>query len=338
MGIRRLSVIALALLASVMLSTSARAQAAKLEEVTMSVPTFSLAYTLEFLNQDLGFYEKQGLHVKTVQIEGLGTINAVISGSVDFGQPSGASLTRAAARGQRLLGIVEIIGRPSAQIVLRKDLAEAAGFDPKAPLEKRAQALKGRTMGVDGVNSVLHAFMMIAVKRAGFSPDDIRLGIMVAPNLNPGLEAKQTDGFVGALPWTLIPVLSGKAVLIASGPDGDPSDISNFANTIVLTKPETCEKRKSVCMGIGHAFAEASAYLHQHPAEAAAIVKKRFPTLDDKLFAAAFEVTRKITPNPPIITKEAIENTDVYNVAAGLMKPEEKLPSYDGLYTDAYVK
>jgi hypothetical protein len=49
-------------------------------------------------------------------------------------------------------------------------------------------------------------------------------------------------------------------------------------------------------------------------------------------------LTRKITPNPPVLTKEAIENTDVYNIAAGLMKPEEKLSSYDGLYTDEYVR
>ena len=332
------AVIGLALLAGITAAAPLRAEDAKLEDVTMSVPTFSLAYTLEFLNQDMGFYAKHGVRVKTVQIEGLGTINAVISGSVDFGQPSGASLTRAAARGQRLLAIVEILGHPSAQVVLRKEIAEKAGFDPKAPLEKRAQVLKGRTMGVDGVNSVLHAMMMIAAKRGGFSPDDIHLGIMVAPSMNPAFETKQIDGFVGALPWTLQPVLNGSAVLVVSGPDGDPGDLTNLANTIVLTKPETCEKRKLVCMAIGHAFAEASAFLHAHPDEAAAIVKKRFPTLDDKLYAAAFATTMKITPNPPAPTRESIENTDVYNVAAGLMKPEEKLSSYDGLYTDQYVK
>jgi ABC-type nitrate/sulfonate/bicarbonate transport system substrate-binding protein len=336
---RSSAIVLSALIIGIGAALPARAQTAKLEDVSMAVPTFSLAYTLEFLNQDLGLYEKRGLRVKTVQIEGLGTINAVISGSVEFGQPSGASLTRAAAKGQRLLAIVEIIGRPSAQIVLRKELAEAAGFDAKAPLEKRAAVLKGRIMGVEGVNSVLHAFMMIAAQRAGLAPDDIRLGLMGgAPNLNPAFETKQTDGFVGAAPWTLMPVLAGTAVLVASGPDGDPPEFSNFANTIVLTRPDTCEKRKAVCMGIGHAFAEASAYLHQHPAEAAAIVKKRFPNLDDKLFAAAFELTRKITPNPPLLSKEAVENTDAYNVAAGLMKPEERLASYDGLYTDAYVK
>ncbi len=338
MGIGRKAAILASLISIAVASSSAVAQQKTLEDVTMAVPTFSLAYTLEFLNQDLGLYEKQGLRVKTVQIEGLGTINAVISGSIDFGQPSGASLTRAAAKGQRLLAIVEIIGRPSAQIVLRKELADEAGFDPKASFEKRALVLKGRTMGVDGVNSVLHALMMIGAKRAGFSPDDIRLGIMAAPSLNPAFDAKQIDGFVGALPWTLQPVLAGKAVMVASGPDGDPPGLANLANTIVLTRPETCVKRRAVCMGVGHAFAEASAYLHQHPAEAAAIVKKRFANLDDKLFAASFELTRKITPNPPVLTKDSIENTDTYNIDAGLMKPEERLPSYDGLYTDEFVK
>ena len=66
-------------------------------------------------------------------------MNSVISGSTDFTQSSGSAVTRAAARGQRLVGIVGTINRPSVQVVLRKDLA-AAGFDPKAPLEKRVQA------------------------------------------------------------------------------------------------------------------------------------------------------------------------------------------------------
>jgi NitT/TauT family transport system substrate-binding protein len=335
----RKHVLALIGMALVLASTSpALAEDAKLEDVTMAVPTFSVAYTLEFLNQDLGLYAKHGVKVKTVQIEGLGTINAVISGSVDFGQPSGASLTRAAAKGQRLLAIVEIIGRPSAQIVLRKELAEAAGFNAKAPFAERARVLKGRTMGVEGVNSVLHAMMMIGAKNAGFSPDEIRIGIMIAPSMAPAFARKEIDGFVSALPWTLQPVIDGSAVLVASGPDGDPPGLSEFANTIVVARPETCEKRKPVCIGIGHAFAEASAYLHQHPDEAAAIVKKRFGNLDGQVFAAAFATTREITPDPPAPTKTAIENTDAYNIAAGLMKPEDKLASYDGLYTDAFVK
>ena len=44
------------------------------------------------------------------------------------------------------------------------------------------------------------------------------------------------------------------------------------------------------------------------------------------------------TPRPPLITKADLENAELYNVGAGLLKPDEKLKSYDGLYTDEYVK
>ena len=38
------------------------------------------------------------------------------------------------------------------------------------------------------------------------------------------------------------------------------------------------------------------------------------------------------------MTKADLENAELYNIGAGLLKPEEKLKSYDGLYTDEYVK
>jgi hypothetical protein len=67
-------------------------------------------------------------------------------------------------------------------------------------------------------------------------------------------------------------------------------------------------------------------------------LKKRFAALDDKVLAVAFETIRKISPNPPAISAKGLENAEVFNVDAGLMKPEDKLASYDGLYTDAFVK
>ena len=48
---------------------------------------------------------------------------------------------------------------------------------------------------------------------------------------------------------------------------------------------------------------EAIAYLHAHPAEVLAILGKRFPNLEPKLIAAAFEEIRKSTPKVPVVTK-----------------------------------
>jgi hypothetical protein len=50
------------------------------------------------------------------------------------------------------------------------------------------------------------------------------------------------------------------------------------------------------------------------------------------------EKVRKATPDPLAVTQQSLENAERMNIEAGIMKPEEKLPSYDGLFTDAFVK
>ena len=260
----------------------------------MAVPVVGLAFSLGYLADDLNLWEKHGVKMKTVQISGIGAMNSVIAGSTDFTQSSGSAITRAAARGQRLLAIVETIDRPSVQVVLRKDLA--AGFDPKAPLEKRAQALRGKTIAVDAINSIIHAYVRFLAKRAGFDPEEIRIAVLQPPNMLAALKTKQIDGFAMAPPWVQKPVLDGDAVMVASGPDGDPADLAPFTNTVVATKPDTCAKRKALCEGVGATFREAVGIMLDHPADALAQIKKRFAQLDERQLAAAFEDIRKITP------------------------------------------
>lgn len=335
MPMRRSAILAAMMLLSIGIAAHAEDS---LQDVTMAVPTYSLAFAHEYLNQDLGLYKKHGLNVKTVQLDGLATINAVISGSVDFGQPSGSSLTRAAARGQPLLAIALLNDRPSTQIVMRNEILAQAGFDPNAPIEKRALILKGRTLGVAGVNSVLYTYVLLIAKRAGFTPDDMHLGVIPPPDMYAAFQKKQIDGFANNVPWTLMPVLAGTATIISSGDQGDLPDLLPFASSVVLTRPDTCQKRKPVCAAIGRAFAESAAFIQDHPAEAMALLKKRFSTLDDKLFTASFEMARKTFPRRPVPSARALKNADRYNVEGGLLKPEEMLPSYDRLFTAEYVQ
>ena len=174
--------------------------------------------------------------------------------------------------------------------------------------------------------------------RAGFSADEIAIAVMQPPNMEAAFDSHQIDGFAMSPPWPEKPVLEGTAVMIASGPDDEPADLVPFANNVILTRPDTCEKQKPLCLAIGQASAEAMRFMKEHPAELLALLKKRFPTLDDKLLAASFEVIRKITPVPPVVSEKGLDNAELYNVESGLMKPEEKLKSYAGLYTDEYVK
>ncbi len=328
---------AAAVAAPLALAQPAHAQQALMSS-TMAIPVTSLGFMVEFLAQDMKFYQKHGVDMKTTQINGLGTINALIAGAIDFGQPSGVSLTRAASRGQKLLAIVEFTNRIVVQVVLRKDIADKAGFDAQAPLAKRAAVLKGRTLAVDSVNSIIDGYLGLLAKQAGYTHDDIHVAPMEPPAMIAAFKAKQIDGFAMSLPWTLIPVVEGEAVMVASGPDGDTIGLDPFANTVVAAKPETCEKKPDLCKAVGAAFVETAAWMHAHPDEAEAVLQKRFANLDPKVFHASFETEMKMTPTPPMPTEKGIENTDNYNIQAGLLKPEEKLPSYSDLFTDKFVK
>jgi hypothetical protein len=83
---------------------------------------------------------------------------------------------------------------------------------------------------------------------------------------------------------------------------------------------------------------EAIDALLDRPAEVFPLFQKRFAAIDEKLLAAGLAEIRKGTPRPPAVTTADLENAELYNIGAGLLKPEEKLKSYDGLYTDEYVK
>jgi NitT/TauT family transport system substrate-binding protein len=327
-------------MAAVLLAaTSTRPLRAQSEqEVILADPAFSMTFAAGYIATDLGLFAKHGIKVKTVPISGVGSINSVISGSSQFAQASASTFGRASARGQKLVAIAVTINRPFAQLILRKDIATAGGFNAKAPLEKRAALIKGHTIAVDSINSMIHAYVRLLISRAGLKPDDVRIAPMAPPSMLAAFQTKQIDGFAMSLPWPLKPVQDGEALLLASGPDGEPGDMIPFGHNMIIAKQETCEKNKALCMAMGQSFKDATAFIQNKPDEALALLKKRFPQLDDKVLKAGFEELRKVTPSPPAVTKADIENSEIFNVDAGLLKPDEKLTNFDGLFTDEFVK
>ena len=330
---------ALASLVALGLGTATlHAQPQPVEDVTMAVPAVGFPFVAGYVADGLGLWGKHGLRVRTVLIAGIGSTNAVISGSAEFAQISGLSLTRAAANGQRLLAIANTTDKPITEITIRKDIAAAANFDPKAPLAKRAQILKGHTFAIGGVNTVVHAYLRIVAGIGGLDPESIRVAPMAGDNMLAAMQTRAIDGMSTVLPWTRKGTVEGTTVLVASGAEGDPPHLSPLAFNVLATKPDTCEKRKSLCVKMGRAFAEAMAFIRSDAKGTLAILKKTFAAFDDAVLIDAIEVVRKSTPATPAVTAEALANAENFNVEARLMKAEVKLKSYEGLFTDAFVQ
>src|SRR5215469_15941476 len=127
---------------------AASAQAADSPQATLALPSVNISFTALYLAEDLHLWASQGLDVKTIVIPGVGTNNAVINGSVQFAIGSSDALTRAYAHGQHMQAIGAGVKKTMEWVMIRKDIAEAAHFDPAAPLSERVKNRKGRNREV----------------------------------------------------------------------------------------------------------------------------------------------------------------------------------------------
>ena len=317
----------------------APARAADPDHVILSLPADGMHFLAFYAAQDFHFLEQQGLDVKVVFIPGIGSFNAVVSGAADFSIGSGASLARAASRGQRMLAIGNMSSRPTWSVVVRKDIAEAKHFDPKAPLAERAKILKDLRMGIGGVNTVAHAYLKVIAKIGGVDPDNAMVvAAMQPPDVMAAMSRKAIDGFVDGPPWPQKSTQAGDTVFVSEGIAGDPEWLAPIGSGLIITKPQTCTDRRALCEKMGRAVAMGAKFIHEHPDDAMESLKKRFPQVDHDVLAQSLVIVQKATPSPPIVEEAAIINGDKMNVQAGLMKEDDMLKSYAGLFTDEFVR
>ncbi len=129
----------------------------------------------------------------------------------------------------------------------------------------------------------------------------------------------------------------GSGVIIADG-NKDPDWLTHVAANVVLTRPSTCEKHRSLCVKMGRATAKALTFMHEHPQEAMAILGKRVNVTDPAVLAEAFKHTLDATPESAALDAQGLETADRLNIEAGFMKPEDKLSSYAKIFTNEFAK
>ncbi len=311
---------------------------AQLEPASVAIPAVSFAFTADYIAEDAHLYEQNGLAVKIQFLAGNAGFNALISGAVDFSFSSGTNLDRAAAKGQKMLAIANMNNLPTWSVVLRKELTEAGHFDPKAPLAERAKILQGRTIVIDGINSAAHAYLRVIAKAGGVDPDAMIVTALQPQEMLAAYARRQIDGISLGPPWPQTLTQDGSGVTIASGINGDPAWLAPIGSSTLIARPQFCAEHRSICIKMGHAMIAASAFVHDHPQEAIAILKKRFDKTDEAVVIASFEVMRKAMPSPPLIEEKALANADRINVEAEIIKPEDQLKTYADLFSNEFLK
>lgn len=307
-------------------------------DVIMALPAQTLTFTAAFVAEDAGFYKKEGLNVSTRNLVGVAAPNAVLAGSADFTFGTGPVFLRAAAQGQRFLAIANMVDRPMVELVLRKDVADRLGITDKMPIAERAKLLKGLTIGIQGVGSIVHAWERYVVAKGGLDVEnDVRIAPMDPPAMMPALQNKAIDGYATSMPFTTQAVLNGSAIMLASSVTDAP-ELLPFAYGLIYTIPATCEKKADMCARMARAYAGAAKFIQEKPAETFEILKKRFPKMDPALLEEAWKRTFLAHAKDVRVTVPQLENSQKVSLQAKLLEPKDELKSFDGLYTDQYLK
>jgi ABC-type nitrate/sulfonate/bicarbonate transport system substrate-binding protein len=328
----------IAIAVSAFLAFATPGKAAELEHTSMAQTPAIMAFLSAYIAEDAGIWRDNGLDVKVINLPGVATVNAVIAGSADFALSGSDALTRAAAKGQKLLALAAINNQSGQVTSLRKELAEKAHFDPGAPLAERVRALRGTTIADGGAGSVADLFLKTIIRLGGLSQNDVTISSIGAFELIAAFQRKAIDGMSFSLPYSLEVAHSGDAVIIADGTKNEPKEFMPLAAGLLLTRPQLCTDHRSVCEKMTHSMLLAVKFLLTRKDDAIAIMQKRFPKTDPVVVRAAYESVARMTNDPPAITTQALKNGDLMNEQAGFLKPEDVLPSYDGLFTNDYLK
>lgn len=306
------------------------------EQTTLTVPAENLGFILRYVAEDEGLWSKQGLDVSIRHIQGIGATNAVIAGSADFAFASGPTVTRANARGQRLIALATTINQSDEWVVVRKEIANSAGFDPKADLAIRAKILKGLTIATGGAGAIPDVVLKVVAKQAGLGPDDVRTAPMQPPEFMAAFARKSIDGFVSGPPFTQIALLEGTGVVVAN--PTEPPEYTPVSSALLLTRASFCPDHHSICTKLVHGIVEASQFVHERRSQTLDVIKRHFGSYDDKVLEASYDALKSMVPLPPITTADELENADRLNIAAGFMAPADKLADYNGIVDNQFAQ
>src|SRR5215468_4642699 len=216
-------------------------------EVTFAIPALTLTFTAHFVAEDAGYFKNEGLKVSTRSLVGVASPNAVLAGSADFTMGTAPIFLRAAAQGQKFKAIVNLVDKPLVELVLRKDVADAAGITASTPVADRAKAMKGKTIAIDGIGSIVHAWQRYVTNLGGLDAEqDVRIAPMAPPTMFAALSSKAIDGYTTSMPYTTEAIVKGGAVMLASS-TFDAPELLPFGYALVYSRPDFCKDKRDLC-------------------------------------------------------------------------------------------
>jgi len=151
------------IVALLLLPTAALSQSTARPSVGLIYEAIAATNATLWLAEDAKLFEKYGLDTKVIHARGAVPVQALVSGSVEFGAFSGSSAVAAVLAGSDLVFVAAKGNFAVMSVWVRRD----------SPTKSLAD-LRGKTIGVTRAGSASHTIARLALKPVGLSDRDVK--------------------------------------------------------------------------------------------------------------------------------------------------------------------
>lgn len=145
-----------------------QAQTAGLKKAKVAVPVVGVSPFPTFIAKELGYYRDEGFDTEIILMRAAVTIQALISGSVDYTGTPGLSIA-GAVQGAKLLVLMAYFERPLYDLVVRPEISSYA-------------ELKGKVFGIAAMSGFAYDIPRAMLSRNGLDPKrDVTLMLIGTP-------------------------------------------------------------------------------------------------------------------------------------------------------------
>jgi ABC-type nitrate/sulfonate/bicarbonate transport system substrate-binding protein len=250
-----------------------------------------LLWAVDYLSEDLGFYEQQGLKAgRTPLLGGPVALQGLISGAgtVDISTPG--EMIGAVGKGQGVQALMSITNTLASALVVSADFSRRLGVTDKDPLDARIAAIgkaKGAKYGITAPGSQTDGYTRMALRQSGLDPDkDAKIvPLQSAANCLAALEKNRIDGFISLSPVTETAVLQKGAIALLTATTGEIKGADQLQGQTLIARTRDLEADPEVFEKIVTANTSALRTLIDEPDKARDTLRtKRFKDIDAKVW------------------------------------------------------
>lgn len=305
-------------------------------KMAQSVPQLSFAPLQIALH--MNFFEYLGVKVEFIELQSGATARqAVVGGSVDLVDSASTEVAAAVAQDVDFLSIQATINQ-TLQMCVSQDWANQKGISPDDPLEDRAKALEGATIGITGPGAVSdRATRWLMIEYGDLDPNTQATITQVgggAAAMAGAMEAGQIQAFLLSPPSCQV---AGGVVLI---PPTDVPEWANYHHEVLYGMRPWIEANADVATLVATAISMGNNYIIAYPEASLKILQEGpYAQVDPAIIEDAF--MNVILPQVQAVesglqSEQGWADTMTVLVESGVV--DQALPTEEGtIWTNEYI-